>query len=247
MKEKRTEDASAFYELEWDTAFFGVICAKAVLYKPLTSKDWNELKARFDDYQFISIENRDAEPVNSQMIGRDTTAFLADVNIQFAKKIERPQEMPENITVHQALKKNVQILEIAKFQFSKFTEDTQLANRGGVQIYSQWILNSFEKPEKFFALSKDESGNLNGYVLYSYSDNACVIELIAVSQTVTKGGIGTRLFKAVEYAAHQYGTNNIQVGTQVRNIEAINFYHSVGCKQVGCHQVYHLWNLQLEL
>ena len=100
-----------------------------------------------------------------------------------------------------------------------------------------------ERPDKFYALSKDENGDINGFLLFSYSDNACVIELIAVSQKETKGGIGTSLFKAVEYEAHQRGYNEIKVGTQVRNMGAINFYHKVGCKQVGCHQVYHLWNL----
>ncbi|MFF5396700.1 GNAT family N-acetyltransferase [Peribacillus butanolivorans] len=243
MKEEITEKAVTFYDLEWDTEYFGVTSAKAILNRPLTLNEWDELKTRFRDYQFISIVNQNSEPVNTQLIGKETSSFLADVNIQLVKKIEGPLEMQKNITVHQSLKRNDQVIEIADFQFSKFTEDSELAKRGGDQVYRKWLINSFDKSEKFYALSNDENGDLNGFLLHSYSDNVCVIELIAVSQDVAKGGIGTSLFKAVENEAYQRGCVEIRVGTQMRNMGAINFYHKVGCKQVGCHQVHHLWNL----
>lgn len=240
---KNIEDVTTLNELKWDTDFFGVASAKSTLYKPLTLNEWLELKTRFKDYQFISIMNMNSEPINAQFIGKGTSAFLADINIQFEKKLLGIDEKPKDVTIHQALEKNDQVIGIADFQFSKFTEDPELAKRGGDQVYHQWLINSFGKTDKFYALSKDEMGNINGFLLFSYADSTCVIELIAVSQKETKGGIGTSLFKAVEYQAHQQGINEIKVGTQVRNLGAINFYHKVGCKQVGCHQVYHLWNL----
>lgn len=239
--EGNINDAVAFYDLKWDTEYFGVTSAKAILNKPLALNEWKELKTRFNDYQFISIVNNNSEPVNAQIIGKDTSAFLADVNIQFIKKIEHSHEVPVNITVHRALERNNQIIEMADFKFSKFTEDPELVMRGGGKLYRQWLINSFDNSDKFFVLSKDETGGINGFLLHSYSDNACIIELIAVSKTATKSGLGTSLFKGLEYAAHQRGIDEIRVGTQVRNTGAINFYHKVGCKQVGCHQVYHLW------
>lgn len=237
------EDIATFNELKWDTDYFGVASAKSILHKPLTLNEWLELKTRFKDYQFISIMNMNSEPINAQLIGKDTSAFLVDINIQFEKKLLGLVEKPKNVTIHQALEKNDQVIGIADFQFSKFTEDPELAKRGGAQVYQQWLINSFGKTDKFYALSKDEMGNINGFLLFSYVDSTSVIELIAVSQKDTKGGIGTSLFKAVEYEAHQQCIKEIKVGTQVRNFGAINFYHKVGCKQVGCHQVYHLWNL----
>lgn len=235
------EDAVTFNELKWDTDFFGVTSAKATLHKPLKLDEWEELKIKFKDYQFISIMNKNSEPINAQLIGKDTSAFLADINIQFERKLVDIDEKPRNVTIYQALEKNDQVIEIADFQFSKFTEDPELAKRGGDQVYQQWLINSFGKTDKYYALSNDEKGNVNGFLLFSYSDSACVIELIAVSKNETKGGIGTSLFKAAESVAYQHGFREIKVGTQVRNLGAINFYYKVGCKQVGCHQVYHLW------
>lgn len=237
------KNAVTFNDLNWDTDFFGVTSANATIHNPLTLNEWIELKTRFKNYQFISIMNKNSEPINAQLIGKDTSAFLADVNIQFEKKLVGLDEKPKNVTIHQALEKNDQIIEIADFQFSKFTEDPELAKRGGGQIYYQWLINSFGQPYKFYALSRNEKGDANGFILFSYSDSACVIELIAVSKKETKGGIGTSLFKSVEYVAYERGYRSIKVGTQLRNMGAINFYHKVGCKQVECHQVYHLWNI----
>lgn len=238
------DNSISFKELDWDTEFFGVTCAKAVLHQPLNKSDWNELKLKFNDYEFISIVNENSEPLNAQLIGKETNAFLADVNIQFKKKISGSIEASKNVTIHKSLERNNQILELSTFQFSKFVEDPELAKRGGELIYREWLINSFNKQNKFFALSKNKTKlDINGFLLYSYLNNECVIELIAVNQNETNRGIGIELFNTIENDAYQQGIKEIKVGTQVRNINAINFYHKVGCKQVGCHQVFHLWNL----
>lgn len=239
---KIIKDAVTFNELKWDTDFFGVSSSKSILHRPLTLHEWDELKTRFKEYQFISIMNKNSEPINAQLIGKETSAFLADVNIQFEKKLLALDEKPENVTIHKALKKIDEIIDLAEFQYSKFTEDPELAKRDGGKVYRQWLSNAFERQDKFFALSKNINEEINGFLLFSYAENACVIELIAVSQKETQGGIGSSLFKSVEYEAYQKGFNKIKVGTQARNLGAINFYHKAGCKQVGCHQVYHLWN-----
>ncbi|CAH0346460.1 GNAT family N-acetyltransferase [Bacillus sp. CECT 9360] len=244
MNGSNIEHSLTFYDLKWDTDFFGVKSAKAILHKPLTKNEWDELKARFNEYQFISIENRNSEPINAQFIGKDTTAFLADVNVQFSKKLESTEkEIPNNITLNQKLKRDEQIIDIAKFEYSKFTEDLELAKRGGTELYQQWLSNSFERPDKHYVLYKDEKGNIIGFLLYSFSNQGCVIELIAVSESANNKGIGTSLVRALESEAYKKKCTEFRVGTQIRNLGAINFYHKVGCKLVGCHQVFHLWNL----
>lgn len=243
MIDKNMEDKMSFYDLQWDTDYFGVSCAKVILYKPLTLIEWDELKGKFIDYQFISIENRNSEPTNARLICSDTRAFLVDVNIQFKKEIEKDYEMPETIKIYQDMKQDKQIVEMADFKISKFTEDPELIKRGGSNVYKQWLINSFGKADKYFAISTNSSGEIDGFLLHSYSDNSCTVELIAVSNGKKSNGVGTKLFRAIEYAACERGYDEIRVGTQIRNVGAINFYHKVGCKQVGCHQIYHLWRL----
>jgi dTDP-4-amino-4,6-dideoxy-D-galactose acyltransferase len=241
--------AFCFRELQWDTEFFGVSCAKAILNNPVSRNEWETLREKFGNYQFISIENKNSEPTNAQLIGTETTAFLADVNIQFKKKLDgdcaiaTDYIVPEGIEIYQSLLYDENIVNIIDFPFSRFTEDHELTMRGGTNVYRQWVINSFEKPEKFYAIARETDGEINGFLLHSYSSNACIVELIAVSGKNSKGGIGTSLMKTVEREASQRGCDEIRVGTQVRNNIAINFYQKCGYKQVGCHQVYHLWRL----
>ena len=236
------ERAFSFTELKWDTVFFGIPCAKAVLRGPVSKRDWDGLKELFNGFRFIVIQNNDSEPVNSKLVGTETAAFLADVNVQFVKKIESAENsgQADGISIFQSMPRDDRILELADFRFSRFIEDPELALRGGDGVYREWIKNSFGKPEKFFAVA-ESGGEICGYLLHSYEKDFCTIELIAVSDKIKKKGVGTGMFESVERAAGERGCSEIRVGTQLRNLPAINFYHKLGCRQAGCHQVYHLW------
>lgn len=242
MKYEKMGNAVVFGELKWDTEFFGVNCARAILSKPVTISEWENLLGKFKNYQFISIQNNNSEPRNALFIGKETTSFLADVNIQFVKRISIPDVMPGNVKIFQAMDRDERILTMAEYPYSKFVEDPELAKRGGAEVYRQWLINSFGKQDKFYAISEGVDGEIEGYVLHSYSNKICTIELIAVLNNRLKSGIGARLLRAVECTAYMYGCNTIKVGTQARNTGAVNFYHKVGYEQLGCHQVYHLWN-----
>ena len=167
MKHEKIESAVTFSELQWDTEFFGVSCAKAILHKPVTRIEWKGLLEKFRNYQFISIQNLNSEPANAFLIGKDTTAFLADVNIQFIKKIDAPAIMPERIRIYQAMERDERIVNMADFPFSKFTEDPELAKRGGGEVYRQWLINSFEKQNKFYAMAEGTNEGIDGYLLHS--------------------------------------------------------------------------------
>lgn len=229
-------------ELSWDTQFFGVKSAKAVLYEPLENTEWLIVQDYFSKYQFISIENRNSEPVNARFIGKDTNAFLADVNIQFVKPLSGNKDTDKGIFIGNNLEYTEKLLRIGRYEYSKFLEDPELAKRNGTAVYTHWLVNSFNRQDKYFALSKDENGAINGYILYSFDNESCMIELIAVDSAKKNKGIGTKLFNAVENTAYNNGCKEIKVGTQIRNLGAINFYNKMGCRQTGCHQVYHLWN-----
>ncbi len=241
MPKSDFEDMVNFRKLEWDTNYFGLNCAKAILLAQMTEDTWKELKNKFVEYDFISIENRDSNPVNSQLIVKDTKAFLIDINVQFYKNVESPNEIPKRITIEKNMKKNECVVSMAEFKYSKFLEDPELAKRGGENVYRHWVMNSFEKPEKYFVLSQDEEGNHNGFILFSYIDKACRIELFAVDKSSIGKGIGKDMFCALENEAYKNGCKKINVGTQLRNIGAINFYRRLGCTLDGCHQIYHLW------
>lgn len=230
-----------FYKLDWDTHYFGVSCAKAILLDAISKEEWSTFKKQFPNYQFISIENRNSNITNSQLIGRETKAFLADVNVQFTKHTTFKSIPLDNIEIRDNLDYNTEVVNLTSFKFSKFIEDPEFAKRNGHEVYTQWITNSFNKDDKYFALYKNSNKSIDGFILYSFQSSGCVIELISVSGTASNKGIGTLLLNAVTNNAFLKNCHRINVGTQLKNLQAINFYHKNGFKQHECHQVYHLW------
>jgi len=83
---------------------------------------------------------------------------------------------------------------------------------------------------KFYALAEDKHGDLNSFLLHSYSDNACVVELIAISKATTKKRYWLKFIQISGIWAYQRSILEKKVGAQVRDMGAINFYHKVGCK-----------------
>jgi dTDP-4-amino-4,6-dideoxy-D-galactose acyltransferase len=233
-------------ELAWDSQYFGIKCAKVVLFKILSPLDWEELLNEFSPYQFVVIENRNSIIENAYNISCKTQAFLADINIQFSKKIKPDQqlqaaEIPESTHIFRGMPRDDRLFQLNQFQHSRFIEDPFLARLGGEGIYRQWLINSFENSEKIFIVSFNSNAEPDGYLLHSYSDNICTIELIAVASERKNQGIGSKLLSVLELSAIKQDCLQIKVGTQVKNVTAINFYHKNGFLQQACHQIYHLW------
>lgn len=244
MNDTALELPYTFKALDWDTKFFGVACAKAVLMRPLSDTEWEALLSNVRGYEFVSIENRNSEPSNDRRIGMKTEAFLADVNIQFEKKLVAEGESIPSVHIVEAMERDEQILAMSVFEHSKFIADPELKKRGGERLHREWLCNSFGKPGKFFAIAGNEQGGITGYLLHSYSEKTCTVELISVSGNTRQSGVGSALMRAVESDAARRGCDIIHVGTQIRNTGAVNFYHKCGFRQIGCHSVYHLWNLR---
>jgi len=239
---KMHNEMFSVFPLEWDSGFFGVSIGKVVLHSALIPSLWADLLESLSNYELVVIENRDANPTNAQLIGTTTNAFIADTNIQFCKESVEWTSPSRTIAISGNVPPDHSILNMTEFEFSRFLDDPKLRERGGERVYREWANNSFEKENKYFGRFIDSSGNLSGYILFSFIDNTCFIELLAVARDSFGRGIGQDLFKAAEQYSHEHRISTIKVGTQLRNLSAINLYHKLGCRQVACRQIFHLWN-----
>ncbi|MBY8908360.1 GNAT family N-acetyltransferase [Salinicoccus roseus] len=230
-----------FERLEWDTKFFNVECGRLTLLQTVQEKEWDDILRRMSKYDFVVVQNKNSNYTNSKVIGEKTRAYLIDINIQFQKKInhDSTNKAYEYTDGKEYLDR---FLEISSFDYSRFFEDEKLAQLGGYRVYREWVRNASTDPAKIFIYSSDKNDVINGYALISERDESVVIELIIVDQKSEEKGIGTKIFQDVESYAYQKGKLLIEVGTQVNNTRAINFYHKMGCKQVFTHQIFHLWN-----
>ena len=234
-------DRYKFYSLDWDTAWFNIPCAKIVLEEPLTDEDWTSLVPGFADYKLIVIENKDADPANAQWIGKNTNAFLADINIEMQKHLrESSYVLPPQMEVRHSVKYDERILAASRHTFTRLISDPELARRGGGKVLEQILINAFDKSDKYFALSYDDDHLCDGYFLFFFEKD--YLQARQASALHSNAGTGTRLFTALEYAAWSSGITRIHSGLSLYNKPSMNIHIKFGYRLTACHQIYHLWN-----
>lgn len=229
--------------LQWDTDYFGVSSARVNLSGIVDKKDQDEIIEFCKDYDFVTISNLDNIKENNQWIGNRTSAFLADMNIQFLRVLaDRPDYQDEKTYVVNNLSRNEQIVDIAKksFNYSRFFNDPKLPKEQANNIYLHWTECAFGQDNKYFVISERE-GTVVGYILFAIHEDNSVIELIVVDKKYQGQRVGKSLIHTMESFVIDQGVQKIKVGTQVDNISAAQFYNVMGFKYVSCRSMYHLW------
>ena len=236
------------FPLDWDSNFFNMKCGKLIVRSPLMK--WGKIANQLNEFDFITIQNPGNNISVNQLIAENTTAYFVDMNIQFSKKLgnfSAPVELGEKeCQILSAMKindteiKNL-LVEEDDFKFSKFVCDLRMKQRKGYRVYQEWINNARDTENKFFALYYIER-KVGAYILFSITDDTCIIELVKVNRENQGQGIASKMINQIELFCYERDVTMLNVGTQVNNIPAINLYHSLGFKEVSRVSVFHLWN-----
>lgn len=226
--------------LDWDTKYFGVNTAKVVLHDKLEEHEFDELLQRTKEFQFVTFINVNNNPFNNFLIGKMTSSFLVDTNMQFQKKVTSKLEHA-SYRIENNCEEIIEVTYIAseEFNYSRFFNDPNLDFEAAKNIYANWVKNSFGRPDKYFILAKEKE--IVGFLLFSLKDDIATIELISLSARAQGKGVGTKLISTLENFAYEKGISFIRVGTQVDNIQAVNFYLNKGFTYNEKSSVYHYW------
>lgn len=228
--------------LDWDSAFFKVSCGRVDIYKKLDQSDFMNMLADCKEYECLSINNHGNMIENNILIGKYTSAFLVDVNVQFLKEPLSGYPRIANIKIKNNFPYNDAILALTKTAYteSKFIKDENLNRRHGDEVYVNWIRNAFGLENKYFLVSQIQQ-DLMGYILFSIDGDKATIELIAVNQEKRGKGIARNMIHYLENNLRTRDIKIIGVGTQINNTPAIKLYESVGFKMDDCVSTFHRW------
>ncbi len=228
-----------FYELEWDTNYFGISSYRINLYEKINNIDLILEKTK--KYDFITIYNYKNNEINNFELRKLNNCFLADVNVNFEKKVNLNEKsaIDEDVVIICNYDGSDEILNIAKesFKFSRFLNDKNLNKEKSLNIYLNWAKNSFHCKNKYFCLYKDK-----GFLLFNLLNNIATIELIAVNNSSTNEGIGTKLINSLNSYCIKNNIEKIVVGTQLNNLVAQKFYLKNKFEVVQYNSIYHYWN-----
>jgi ribosomal protein S18 acetylase RimI-like enzyme len=117
------------------------------------------------------------------------------------------------------------------FRYNRFMSDSLIPDRLARNSRSEWVRNSFKGRAEAIYVAED-GGRLAGFLLLrskvdGQGTKAGVIDLIAVDSDHAGKGLGMALVSAaVHYYNHQ--ADYLEVGTQAKNIPAINLYIKSG-------------------
>lgn len=233
------------FPLDWDTDYFGVSSARIILKGNISEENQNKILEYCRQFQFVTISNVGNIKGNNHWIGKKSSAFLTDMNIQFLKKIKGKPDFRDKLTdVYNAYSKDEKVISIAEsaFLYSRFFNDPALPKEQADNIYLHWTKCAFGQANKYFVTSK-RNDEIAGYILFSMDreQNVATIELIAVDQKFRGQRVGKSLISELESFAYNKEIDFIKVGTQIDNVTATQFYIACGFKYVSCSSVYHLW------
>lgn len=234
--------------LDWDTEYFEVQSGKVTLKKSIENYSKDVLNKCIKQFQFTNITNMDNDAYNNKYIGENTTAFLVDTNVQY-EKVNRKfdPDATQKKEIQNIIKDQCEydqaIVDIASnaFAYSRFINDPNINREAAYQLYAKWVINAFEKKNKYF-ISSYNNDICIAFLLFSVeSDNSIRIELLAVIDQFRKQQIGQGVIKTLEKFAITNGNPLIKVGTQLDNILSNNFYPKQGFSFVSSHSIYHYW------
>ena len=216
-----------YKRLDWDSRNLGLETYEIQLKQALKAESINELKSIWNSADLLYIKNNTKNRINSKFIGEETSAVIYDTNISFVLDLKSSVQFHfedySDFTYAIESELNIELNDFINFSESRFIKDVQLNNRMGVNIYSEWIMNSFNlEKKKFFTIRK--KNKVLGFILYQTYDDSMSIELITVKTGYYNQNICSHLIENLKKIASDSHLHYLYFGTEISNINANNIY-----------------------
>ena len=224
--------------LDWDSAFFQLRIAKAVI----ASEDdvaelcvrTEELRNQFDLIYIFSDPGLEILFEQAVLIDRkaiftlsDPGCFETDPHIEYWE----PSEGAERLVP----------LALVSGKYSRFKLDSRLPAGSYEKLYTRWIEQSVSKVIATEVFCYMIDGQPKGLLTLDRRDDRNVIGLVAVDEEYQHRGIGRKLVKhAISYVHKHYG-EYLSVATQLDNEPACRLYSQCGFSLESVTKIWHWW------
>jgi dTDP-4-amino-4,6-dideoxy-D-galactose acyltransferase len=231
--------------LDWDSSFFGYPVAKIKAEQiPVEKLSALIKQAQVNAVKLIYLftDPLDEVSVNSANL---TGAKLVDRKIIFHKKIDGSDvsTLDDHIELFMEDLPSGQLvnLSIQSGLYSRYKIDPGFKNNEFEKLYIAWIENSVSKKIADHTFVYKENGIVLGFVTLKVKDSFGQIGLIAVDEGSRGKAIGKKLITAVSNQLLQDNIPDIEVATQMDNVDACNFYKKVGFTGIKTENIFHIW------
>ncbi len=229
---------------KWDSDFFGInigridIDKKGSISINLLQKDIKDKKIMLL-YCFVNPTNNTANTLLKSMGGK-----LVDQKVVLSKQILPSNKVGSEKIIDFSGKNIPEELYNLSYEsgyFSRFKIDSGFPNNSFERFYSIWLENSIKGiiADKVYVFKIKSA--IKGFITVKKNKSKGTIGLVAVDESERGNNIGTNLIKSCENYLVKEGIGKIDVATQNKNTNAINFYLRNGFRIDTRTNIYHLW------
>ena len=224
--------------LDWDSAFFQLRIAKAVV---ASEDDVAELRAQaeelrnqFDLIYIFSEPGLEMPFEQAVLIDKKAIFTLSDPGcFETDSHIEcwEPSEGAERLVP----------LALVSGKYSRFKLDSRLPAGSYERLYTRWIEQSVSKAIATEVFCYMIDGQPRGLLTLDRRDDRNVIGLVAVDEEYQHRGIGRALVKHAVSFVHTCQGKHLSVATQLDNEPACKLYSKCGFSLESVTKIWHWW------
>ncbi len=221
-------------ELVWDSVFFG----RKIGELTLNSQNPEQIvtaveKAKADGFQYIICKIHSLQTSTVKLLA-SLDFYLSDIGVIWS--VETNKFLYENInknlktgqSVRIAIDKDIpKLKEISKSLFteSRFYNDPFFSKEEADNLYQEWIENSVKGKAVDVVLYMQDTGFITCKKTVRNSGETV---LIGIKKEFRNRGVGTILMEEAIKWFKKQGVNLVSVRTQIKNMNAMNFYLKSG-------------------
>jgi len=225
-------------KLDWDSALFGYPVGKMELAKPKLF-DSDEFKKTSLDFKLVYLFSK------NPLLNLPEDFLFVDKKTFLTRKTEKTENEYSFSYVYPFEDLNADILlnlTMISGVYSRFNLDKNFTNNEYSKLYTTWINESVKrKVAKDIFIYKD-GNDILGFITLAEKNKHSNIGLIAVAEEARGKGIGTVLIKYAIHNSFLAGYSDINVVTQMNNVQSIQLYKQNGFRIADISYVYHYWN-----
>ncbi len=238
-------DMSSIKELNWDSNFFDLKVGELILNEP--NVDWRSLYEDGSKEQFQLIYIKSQTEIGSFDIPADYEIKLVDKKITFAINLQQQSKETSNkninsFGIYESVSDELKELSILAGQHSRFYVDDRIDEAKFETLYKLWIENSVNRTFADEVLVYRENlGEILGLITIQLKEDFANIGLLSVNKNQQGKGIGSALMNAAFSFATEKKISQLEVVTQLDNIDACGFYKKNGFAKKSLEYIYHFW------
>lgn len=238
---------SVVYKVEWDSQFF-----KYNIFRTNETAGLEDiLKGMEQGENGIDLVYHFQNPsrVNEIYLLENHQYHLVEQKVDLALNLDaladREAIAGENIQIFTDRDYDItQIQQIAQkiSQYSRFANDRRFKPEKIEELYKLWVYNSYYRgfADRIFIYINEH--RIYGFCIIKVEGQECIrISLIGVDEKAQRNSIGSQMLQRIFSYYRGQGFKRCLVSTQMKNIQAINFYIKNNFLLQNTCLIYHRW------